>query len=76
MMGYFLLATASRPDLGVRAASYPMGTGGLLPPSSAEVKNAWSCTSAPQYVFMARYLFDHRDNFTFFFLPFIDLVCH
>jgi hypothetical protein len=23
------------------------------PPSNAEVKNAWSCTSTPQYVFMA-----------------------
>jgi hypothetical protein len=47
-------------------ASYPMGTGALslgvkrqgreadhLPPSSAEVKNEWSCTSTPQYAFMA-----------------------
>jgi hypothetical protein len=33
------------------------------PPSSAEVKNAWSCTSAPQYVFMAWCLVKHRDNF-------------
>jgi hypothetical protein len=34
-------------------------------PSSAEVKNAWSYTSTPQYVFMAWCLVKHRDNFTF-----------
>jgi hypothetical protein len=38
------------------------------PPSSAEVKNAWSYTSTPQYVFMAWCLVKHRDNFTFTFL--------
>jgi hypothetical protein len=31
----------------------------------AEVKNGGSCTSIPQYVFMAWYLVKHRDNFTF-----------
>jgi hypothetical protein len=37
------------------------------PPSSAEVKNAWSYTSTPsQYVFMAWCLFKHRDNFIFY----------
>jgi hypothetical protein len=36
------------------------------PPSSAEVKNAWSYTSIPLYVFMAWCLVKHRDNFTFF----------
>jgi hypothetical protein len=35
------------------------------PPSSAEVKNAWSYTSTPQYVFMARCLVKYGDNFTF-----------
>jgi hypothetical protein len=35
------------------------------PPSSAEIENAWSYTSTPQYVFMARCLVKHRDNFTF-----------
>jgi hypothetical protein len=34
-------------------------------PSSAEVKNAWSYTSTPQYVFMAWCLVKHRGNFTF-----------
>jgi hypothetical protein len=37
------------------------------PPSSAEVKNAWSYTSTPQYVFMVWCLVTHRDNFTFTF---------
>jgi hypothetical protein len=34
------------------------------PPSSAEVKNAWSYTSTPQYVIMVWCLFKHRGNFT------------
>jgi hypothetical protein len=34
------------------------------PPSSAEVKNAWSYTFTPQYVFMAWCLVKHKDNFT------------
>jgi hypothetical protein len=35
------------------------------PPTSVDVKNAWSYTSTPQYVFMAWCLVKHRDNFTF-----------
>ena len=35
-------------------------------PSSAEVKNAWSCTSAAPYAWIAWCLFKHTDN-----LPFI-----
>jgi hypothetical protein len=38
------------------------------PPSSAEVKNAWSYTSTPPYVFIAWCLVKHRDNFTFYLL--------
>jgi hypothetical protein len=34
------------------------------PPSSAAVKNGWSYTSTPQFVFMAWCLVKHRDNFT------------
>jgi hypothetical protein len=34
------------------------------PPCSVEVKNAWSYTSTPQYVFMAWCLVKHRGNFT------------
>jgi len=36
-------------------------------PSNAEVKNAWSYTSTPQYVFIAWCLVKHRDSFTFAF---------
>jgi hypothetical protein len=69
----FLFATASRPALEGRPASYPVGTGGSSParevhhtlPSSAEVKNAWSYTSTPPYVFMAWCLIKHGDGFTF-----------
>jgi hypothetical protein len=32
---------------------------------NAEVKNAWSYTSTPQYVFMVWCLVKHRENFTF-----------
>jgi hypothetical protein len=37
------------------------------PPFCAEVKNAWICTSTPQYVLMAWCLVKHKDNFTFTF---------
>jgi hypothetical protein len=52
-----------------------MGTRGCFPrsemtgretdhsPSSAEVENAWGYTSTPSCVFMAWYLFEHRDSF-------------
>jgi hypothetical protein len=36
------------------------------PPPSAEVRNAWSYTPIPPYVFMAWYVVKHRDNFTFY----------
>jgi len=41
-----------------------------LTQSSTEVRNAWSYTSTPPYVFMTRCLVKHgryRDNFTFTF---------
>jgi hypothetical protein len=41
------------------------------PPSSALV-NVWSYTSTPQYAFMAWCLVNHRDNFTFTFLPYTE----
>jgi hypothetical protein len=63
-------------------ASYPMGIRDSFvgvkrpgrdadhsPPSIAEVKNAWSYTFTPQYVFMVWCLVKHRDNFTFIFIP-------
>jgi len=39
-----------------------------LPPSSAEVKKAWSYTFTPQYVFIACCLVKHRGNFTLRYL--------
>jgi hypothetical protein len=52
--GYFSLRYRVQTGAGPHPASYPMNTGGSLargkaadhsPPSSAEVKTAWSCTS-------------------------------
>jgi hypothetical protein len=61
-----VLFTASRPALGLTQPPVQWVPGALLlgtkwprreadhsPPSSAEVKNAWSYTSTPQYAFMA-----------------------
>jgi hypothetical protein len=36
-----------------------------LPPSGAEVKNAWSYTSTSLYAYVAWWLVKHRENFTF-----------
>jgi len=65
-LGIFLFTTVSRPALGpthppiqwVLKGSFPGVRQPDLeadhsPPSSAAVKNAWSYTSTPQYVFMA-----------------------
>jgi hypothetical protein len=45
------------------------------PPSSAEINNAWKCTSTPQYVFMVWCLVKHRDNFIFTFYVSLVLIC-
>jgi hypothetical protein len=81
----FLFTTVSRTALGPTQPPIQWVTGALSlgvklpgreaahsPPSSAEVKNAWSYTSTSQHVFMAWCLVKHRDNFTFF-LPFLIL---
>jgi hypothetical protein len=57
---FYLLPGA--PSLGVKR---PWREADHSPPSNAEVKNAWSYTSTPQYVFMAWCLVKHGDNFTF-----------
>jgi hypothetical protein len=44
------------------------------PPSTAEVKTAWSYTSTPQYVFMAWCLVKHRDKFTSSFFFYYELL--
>jgi hypothetical protein len=81
-LGIFLFATVSRPALGPTQPPIQWAPGALFlevkwpgrkadhsPPSSAEVKNARSYTSTPQYVFMAWCLVKQRDNFTFTFYP-------
>jgi hypothetical protein len=78
-LSIFLFTTASRTALGptqppiqwIRAAlslgvKRPGHEVDHSPPSSAKVKNAWSYTSTPQYVFMAWCLVKRRDNFTFY----------
>jgi hypothetical protein len=79
-LGIFLFITVSIMALGPTQFPFQWVTGTLSlgvkwlgreadysPPSSAEVKNAWSCTSTPQYVFMVWCLVKCRDNFTFTF---------
>jgi hypothetical protein len=64
--GNFPLCHRVQTGSGAHPASYPVGTRGSFPsgkwpgceadhspPSSAEVNNAWSYTSTPQYAFMA-----------------------
>jgi hypothetical protein len=70
----FSLRHHVQTDSRAHPAYYPMGTGVSLgvklpgreanysPPSSAEVKNAWSYTSTPPYVFMAWCLIKRKDN--------------
>jgi hypothetical protein len=77
-MGIFLFTTVSRLTLGrtqppiqwygglfSRGVKRPELEGDHSPPSSAEVKNAWSYTSTSQYVFMAWFLVKLRDSFNF-----------
>jgi len=53
-MGFFLFATSSRPALGTTQPPIQLVSGALTPgleadhqpPSSADVKNEWSCTVA------------------------------
>jgi hypothetical protein len=81
-MGIFLFNAASRTVLGPTQPPIQWVPGALSlgvkrprreadhsSPSSAEVKNAWSYTFTPHYVFMAWCLVKHRDNFTFTFYP-------
>jgi hypothetical protein len=73
--------TASRPALGpiqppikwVPVIKRPEREADHSPPSTAEVKNEWSCSSTPPYAFVAWCSVKHRDNFTctftFYVLP-------
>jgi hypothetical protein len=80
-MGYFSLRHRFQTGTGAHSASYPVGTDAVIqgvkwprrkaghsPPSSAEVKNAYSCTSTSQYDFMSWCLVKHVDNFTLNFV--------
>jgi hypothetical protein len=51
----FLSSRIKRPDREAETS----------PPSNAQVKNAWRCTSTPPYVFMACCLVKYKDTFTF-----------
>jgi hypothetical protein len=78
-LGIFLFTTASRTALGLTqppiqwvrgalslGAKWPGHEADNSPPSSPEVKNAWSYTSTPLYVFMAWCLVKHWEKFTFY----------
>jgi hypothetical protein len=82
-LGVFLFDTMFRPALGPTQPPVRWVPGVLSlevkrpereadhsAPSSAEVKNAWSYTSIPQYAFMAWCLVKHGDNFTLPVSPF------
>jgi hypothetical protein len=79
-LGIFLFTTASRTAPGSTQPPIQWVPGFLSlgvkrlgreadhsPPSSAEVKNAWSYNSTPQYVFIGWCLVKHGDIFTFTF---------
>jgi hypothetical protein len=78
-LGIFLFTTACRRALGPTKPPIQWVQGALSlevkrpereahhsPSSTAEVKNAWSCTSTPP-IHMAWCLVKHRDNLTFTF---------
>jgi hypothetical protein len=84
-LGIFLFTTASKPALGPTQLPIQWVPGALSLelkrlgreadhslPCSAEVKNAWSYTSTPQYTFMVWCLVKHRDNFTFIFTFYVN----
>jgi hypothetical protein len=88
-LGIFLFTTMSRMALGPTQFPIPWVPGALSlrvmwlgheadhsPPSSAKVKNVWSYTSTPQYVFMAWCLVKHKDNFTFTLIQLSLLISH
>jgi hypothetical protein len=79
-LGTFLFTTVARNALGPThppiqwvpgalslGVKWPGREAGHSPPSSAEVKNAWSYTSTPQYAFMTWCLVKHMANFTYTF---------
>jgi hypothetical protein len=68
---FFSLATAFRLALGPNQPPTQWALGHLSleikqPGREAQVKNVWSYTSSPPYVFMEWCLVKYRDNFTFY----------
>jgi hypothetical protein len=55
------------PGAFIPAVRRPVREADLFPPFSAVVKNAWSFTSTPPYVFMVWCLVKHRNNFIYLF---------
>jgi hypothetical protein len=87
-LGTFLFTTASRPALGPIQPPVQWVPGALSlgvkqpssetdhsPPSSAEVKNAWSYTSTLTTPSRRGAQLKHRDSFTFSFNLFLIYVC-
>jgi hypothetical protein len=67
--GYFLTQPPIQwiPGAFVLGVRRPGHEADHSPPPSVEVRNAWSYTSTPPYVFMTWYLVKHGGNFTFSF---------
>jgi hypothetical protein len=57
---YFQILLTNTLSLGVKQPGHAIDHS---LPSSAEVKNVWSYTFTPPYLFMVWYLVKHRDNF-------------
>jgi hypothetical protein len=80
--GFYIFATASKPVLGpiqppVQGVHWAPPLGGRIKrpghkadhllPSSAEIRNEWSYTSTPPYIFIAWYLVNNRNSSDFTF---------
>jgi hypothetical protein len=70
-LGIFLFTTASRLALGpnqppIKRVPQALALGIMWPGREAEVENAWSYTSTPQYAFIVWCSVKHRDTFTIY----------
>jgi predicted membrane channel-forming protein YqfA (hemolysin III family) len=87
IMGIFLFATASRQALELTQLPIQWVLGALspgvkwlwcevdhLPPSGPNIKNEWSYTSIPQYMFMAWCLVKHRTTLHLPFMFFTKII--
>jgi hypothetical protein len=60
VQGFFLFGIASRPSLAPTGVKGPGRDADHSLPSRAEIKNAWSYTFTPQYVFILRCLIKQK----------------